>query len=91
MPGTWTFLTTHGQVLLCIAEDRSIRVREIGDRVGITERAAHRIVGELAADGYLTRERRGRRNHYTIASHLPLPDRLARDRRLGDLLGVLTG
>jgi DNA-binding IclR family transcriptional regulator len=88
---TWTFLSTHGQVLLCIAEDRGVRLREIGDRIGITERAAHRIVGELSDAGYLTRERCGRRNHYTIASHLPLPDRLARDRRLGDLLQVLTG
>jgi uncharacterized membrane protein len=87
---TWTFLSTHGQVLLCIREDAGIRLREIGDRVGITERAAHRIVGELADAGYITRERRGRRNHYTIASHLPLPDRLARDRSLGDLLRVLT-
>jgi DNA-binding MarR family transcriptional regulator len=86
----WTFLSTHGQVLLCIAEDAGIRLREIGDRIGITERAAHRIVGELADAGYITRERRGRRNHYTIASHLPLPDRLARDRSLGDLLRVLT-
>jgi uncharacterized membrane protein len=87
---TWTFLSTHGQVLLCIREDAGIRLRDIGDRVGITERAAHRIVGELADAGYITRERRGRRNHYTIASHLPLPDRLARDRSLGDLLRVLT-
>jgi DNA-binding IclR family transcriptional regulator len=87
---TWTFLSTHGQVLLCIAEDAGIRLRDIGDRIGITERAAHRIVGELADAGYITRERRGRRNHYTIASHLPLPDRLARDRSLGDLLRVLT-
>jgi uncharacterized membrane protein len=87
---TWTFLSTHGQVLLCIREDAGIRLRDIGDRVGITERAAHRIVGELADAGYITRERRGRRNHYTIAAHLPLPDRLARDRSLGDLLRVLT-
>jgi DNA-binding MarR family transcriptional regulator len=86
----WAFLSTHGQVLLCIAEDAGIRLRDIGDRVGITERAAHRIVGELSDAGYITRERRGRRNHYTIASHLPLPDRLARDRSLGDLLRVLT-
>jgi DNA-binding MarR family transcriptional regulator len=87
---TWAFLSTHGQVLLCIAGDAGIRLRDIGDRVGITERAAHRIVGELSDAGYITRERRGRRNHYTIASHLPLPDRLARDRSLGDLLRVLT-
>jgi hypothetical protein len=85
----WTFLTRHAQVLLCIADDPGIRLREIGDRVGITERAAHRIVGELADAGYISRERRGRRNHYTIRPQLPLPDPLASDQKVGDLLGVL--
>src|SRR6266540_1810201 len=56
-PG-WTFLTRHAQVLLCIAEDPGIRLRDIGARVGVTERAAHRIVGELEAAGYISRERR---------------------------------
>jgi predicted transcriptional regulator len=93
MPGTatpaWTFLTRHAQVLLCIADDPGIRLREIGQRVGVTERAAHRIVGELADAGYISRERRGRRNHYTVRLEQPLPDPLARDQRVGDLLGVL--
>jgi DNA-binding Lrp family transcriptional regulator len=87
----WSFLTNHAQVLLCIAQDPGARLREIGDAVGITERAAHRIVGELAAAGYISRTRVGRRNRYTIDSHLPLPDPLARERRLGDLLAVLAG
>jgi hypothetical protein len=87
---SWTFLTRHAQVLLCIADDPGVRLREIGDRVGITERAAHRIVSELVEAGYLTRERRGRRNQYTIRPHLPLPDPLVRDQKVGDLLGVLT-
>lgn len=87
---SWTFLTRHAQVLLCIAEDPGIRLRDIGDRVGITERAAHRIVGELVAGGYITRERQGRRNHYTVRTQLPLPDPLARDQKVGDLLGVLS-
>jgi hypothetical protein len=89
-PPTWTFLTRHAQVLLCIADDPGIRLREIGERVGVTERAAHRIVGELVDAGYITRERRGRRNHYTIRPQLPLPDRVAREQKVGDLLGVLT-
>jgi hypothetical protein len=89
-PPGWTFLTRHAQVLLCIAEDPGIRLRDIGERVGITERAAHRIVGELVNGGYIARERRGRRNHYTIRSQLPLPDPLAREQKVGDLLGVLT-
>ena len=89
-PG-WSFLTNHAQVLLCIAHDPGIRLREIGAAVGITERAAHRIVTELAAAGYISRTRNGRRNHYTIQSHLPLPDPLAREQKIGDLLAILAG
>jgi MarR family len=87
----WTFLTNHAQVLLCLAHDPGIRVREIGERVGITERAAHRIVGELVAAGYISRERSGRRNRYTIEAHLPLPDPVAREQRVSDLLELLAG
>jgi hypothetical protein len=76
-------------LLLCIAHDPGIRLREIGEAVGITERAAHRIVSELTAAGYITRKRNGRRNHYRIRSHLPLPDPLARERKIGDLLEIL--
>ena len=88
---SWSFLTNHAQVLLCIAHDPGVRLREIGEAVGITERAAHRIVVELASAGYISRRRQGRRNHYTIKSHLPLPDPLAREQKIGDLLAVLTG
>ena len=89
-PTSWTFLTSHARVLLCIAQDPGIRLREIGERVGITERAAHRIVGELADAGYLSRERHGRRNRYTINSTVTLPDPVARRRSVGDLLALLT-
>ena len=88
---SWSFLTNHAQVLLCIAQDPGVRLREIGDAVGITERAAHRIVVELAAAGYISRKRNGRRNHYTIKSHLPLPDPLANEQKIGDLLAILAG
>ena len=87
----WTFLTNHAQVLVCIARDPGIRLRDIGERVGITERAAHRIVVELADAGYITRERNGRRNHYTINAHFPLPDQIAREQNVGELLAILTG
>jgi MarR family len=88
-PPRWTFLTNHAQVLLCIADDPGIRLRDIGARVGITERAAHRIVGELEGSGYVERRRNGRRNHYTVKAHAPLPDPLAGKQRVGDLLRVL--
>jgi MarR family protein len=90
VPG-WTFLTNHAQVLVCIARDPGVRLREIGERVGITERAAHRIVVELADAGYITRERNGRRNRYTVNTHFPLPDPIARERNVGELLAILTG
>jgi hypothetical protein len=86
----WTFLTNHAQVLICIAHDPGVRLRDIGERVGITERAAHRIVTELAAAGYITRQRNGRRNHYAINTQLPLPDPILREQNVGELLEILT-
>lgn len=88
---SWSFLTNHAKVLLCIAGDPAIRLREIGESVGITERAAHRIVDELSRAGYLSRSRDGRRNRYAINSHLPVPDSLPRAQRLSDLLAILSG
>jgi hypothetical protein len=88
-PPTWSFLTNHARVLLCIANDPGVRLREIGDAVGITERAAHRIVTELSDVGYISRQRVGRRNRYTIQSDLPIRDPLAREQRIGDLLALL--
>ena len=86
---TWAFLTNHGQALICIARDPGVRLRDIGQHLGITERAAHRIVAELAAGGYISRERNGRRNRDSINDHLPLPDGIARDRSIGELLDIL--
>ncbi len=88
-PTSWAFLTNHAQVLVCIADEPGVRLRDISERVGITERAAHRIVGELADAGYITRERIGRRNAYVVHTERPLPDALAREQKVGDLLAVL--
>jgi DNA-binding IclR family transcriptional regulator len=63
---TWTFLTNHAQVLLCLAEAPDIRLREVAERVGITERATQRILAELVEAGYVKTERVGRRNRYTV-------------------------
>ncbi len=87
----WTFLTNHAQVLVCIARDPGIRLRDIGERIGITERAAHRLVVDLADAGYIARRRNGRRNHYTINADFPLPDPIAREQNVGELLEILTG
>lgn len=88
-PAKWSFLTNYAKVLMCIAEDPDLRLREIGAAIGITERAAHRIVGDLVEAGYLTRRRVGRRNQYTVRTDLPVPH--ARNRPVGDLLAVLVG
>jgi DNA-binding IclR family transcriptional regulator len=65
-PKTWTFLTNHAQVLLCLADNPDIRLRDVAGHVGITERAAQRILAELVEAGYVKTERVGRRNRYTI-------------------------
>ena len=85
----WTFLTNHAQMLLCIADDPGIRLREIGERVGITERTAHSIVVQLEASGYVRRRREGRRNRYAIKAQRRLPDAVANGQRVGDLLALL--
>jgi predicted ArsR family transcriptional regulator len=87
--GSWSFLTNHARVLIRLAEDPDVRLREVGDAVGITERAAHRIVTDLIAAGYVSRARNGRRNRYTVQYHLPLPDPLARGQKVGALLEIL--
>src|ERR1700759_1667693 len=86
----WTFLTNHAQVLVCIAHDPGIRLRDIGGGIGVTESAPPRILGELADPEYIARQRNGRRNHYTIDRHLPLPDPIAGEQNVGELLEILT-
>jgi DNA-binding IclR family transcriptional regulator len=76
-------------VLVCIAAQPDARLRDLSERVGITERAAHRIVAELSEAGYVTRRRVGRRNTYVVHADLPLPDAVARKRNVGDLLAIL--
>ena len=87
----WDFLTNHAHVLTCVAHDPGIRLRDIAEAVGITERAAHRILSELVEEGYVVRERRGRRNRYTVVPELPLRHPLLQEREVGDLLELLIG
>lgn len=85
----WTFLSNHGHVLLCIAQDPDIRGRDIADRVGITERAAQSIVADLVEGGYLRRTKVGRRNRYDIIASRPLRHPIERDHVIGDLIGLV--
>lgn len=82
-------MTNYTHVLLCIRHDEEIRLRDIADQVGITERAAQSIVGDLVREGYLVRERVGRRNRYRIDPDQPLRHPLEDQHTVGELLDVL--
>jgi DNA-binding transcriptional ArsR family regulator len=88
-PPRWGFLTNHAHVLVCVAQDASVRLRDIAAAVGITERAAHRILSELVDEGYVIREKEGRRNRYSVVPELPLRNPLVQEREVGDLLELL--
>lgn len=85
----WTFLTNHAHVLVCLRRDPTARLRDIGDAVGITERATHRIVTELEEAGYLIRSREGRRNRYALQPDALLRHPLEGKTRIGALLDLL--
>ena len=85
----WSFLTNHARVLLCVAQDPEIRLRDIATTLGITERTAHGIVADLANAGYVMKERDGRRNRYQIQHHLPLPEATHSQRTIGEVLDLL--
>ena len=87
----WGFLSNHAHVLLCVARDPDVRLREVAECVGITERATHRIVCELEEAGYLSRRRDGARNHYSVHTDRPLRHDLDGNARVGDLLALLLG
>ena len=86
---SWTFLTNHGHVLLCLAKNPSERIRDIALEVGITERAVQRIIVELEADGYLDHIREGRRNVYKVFSRKPLRHGIEKHRQVHDLIQLI--
>src|ERR1700741_5531289 len=86
----WSFLTNHARVLICIAHDPGVRLRDIATTVGITERSAFAIVTDLTAAGYVVKTKDGRRNRYQIQTHLPLPEAIGREQTIGEVLDVLT-
>lgn len=90
-PANWTFLTNHARVLLCIARDPGIRLRDIAATLDITDRSAYGIVTDLIQAGYIVKQKDGRRNRYQIQAHLPLPDPTSRERTVGEILSLLTG
>ena len=87
----WSFLTNHARVLLCIARDPGVRLRDIATRAGVTERTAYGIVTDLTEAGYVVKHKDGRRNRYQIQAHLPLPEPDSRERTIGQILALLSG
>lgn len=86
----WQFVTNHTQVLLCIARDPQIRLRDIAEEVGITLGSAQRILADLVEAGYVKRERRGRRNRYAINHNAPMLRHTAQHGHdVGGLLDLL--
>ena len=87
----WSFLTNHGWVLLCMAHDPGVRLRDIAARVGITERSAYGIVTDLTAAGYAVKRKDGRRNRYQIQAHLPPHEPASQQLAIGEVLALLAG
>jgi hypothetical protein len=87
---SWSFLTNHALALLRIAQDPDARLRDIAANLGITERSAYSIVADLTDAGYVVKHKDGRRNHYQVQTHLPLPDPVDQRPAIGDVLAILT-
>jgi predicted transcriptional regulator len=85
----WTFLTNHSHVLILVAHNPSLVLREVAARVGITERAVQRIIADLEGAGVIERERVGRRNNYRVRSDVPLRHPIEAHRTIGDLVGFV--
>ena len=84
-----SFLTNHARVLLCIAHDPGARLRDIAASLGITDRSVYGIVTDLTAAGYVVKHREGRRSHYQIQAHLPLPEPASKEPAIGEVLALL--
>ncbi len=87
--GSWTFLTNHSHVLICLAGDPEMRIRDLADAVGITERAVQRILAELEQAGAITKVKEGRRNHYAVNTEFPLRHPVEAHCRVGDIFRMV--
>jgi DNA-binding MarR family transcriptional regulator len=87
-PG-WTFLTNHCHVLICIARDPEVLLRDVADSVGITERAVQKIIQDLEDAGYLEKTREGRRNRYSLIGSMPLRHPVESHKKIRELLALM--
>lgn len=90
-PGEWTFLSNHGHVLVVLARDPEARMRDVAERVGITERSVQSLVHDLVEQGYLRKEKVGRRNHYRVVRDAHFRHPVESELELGTFLDLLTG
>ena len=87
--GEWSFFTNHASVLICIARDPGLRLRDLAAALDITERSAYGIVSDLVEAGYVVKDKDGRRNRYRVEAQLPLPESIGRERTIGEVLALL--
>jgi DNA-binding MarR family transcriptional regulator len=85
----WTFLTNHSHVLICLARDPDLRLRDLAEEVGITQRAVQGIVNDLEAAGFITKRREGRRNRYSIVRSGSMRHRVEAGHTVGELLDAM--
>lgn len=88
-PQNWTFLSNYAHVLICLADNPDARLRDVADRVGVTERTAFRLVGELEEAGVIERAKEGRRNHYVINKKVHLRHAIEEHCTVGQLLETI--
>jgi len=91
MTSTWTFLSNHGHVLVCLGQDPEVRIRDVADKVGITERAVQQIIADLEEAGYVERTRTGRRNRYRVRRAGRFRHPIERRVRVGEFLDLVSG
>jgi DNA-binding MarR family transcriptional regulator len=90
-PSGWTFVTSHAVLLLEVQRAPDSTVRELAERARLTERQTHRVLSDLVEDGYLERERVGRRNRYRVNVGAPMRHPSVKAQQIGDLLTALSG
>lgn len=86
---SWTLLSNHGHVLICLADDPDVRLRDVARRVGLTERSAFALVSDLISGGFVSRTRIGRRNRYTVNPHAALAERLETSATVRDIVAAI--
>lgn len=90
-PSKWTFLSNHSHVLIVLHADPDLVLREVANRVGITERAVQRVVMDLEEGGFIRKEKVGRQNRYEVLTDVPLRHPIESHRKIGDLLALISG